>query len=719
MVSLSAMPRCLLIVPLLVVAGCPSSQPINSPGGGGGGATVPDDRAAALLVDTEQKLLSTDFLTIESKIEATGAVEASVSVDVVVHEAKVRFEAHGTFAGKKFRASYVSDGTHTNLGFPPAAHAREAVLIGLTRMGLLHNVAVLMNRRPPDHAGGGVAKWVRARKVAFAQPRIGPAANESAVRFEIVVGGKKSGTAELRIHEARQVPLGRVQTVEFPSGTMTVKEIYRISTTGAPPANPDDPRGPFMTRARCKMDSECLIYLCSTTDRHACTWAAIGMIHGIGAKQDAKRGENMLSYACNAGDPHGCALLASRLRDPKGDWQRRRDLHDKATKMWKRECKAKVPGACEAAKAWRGRRLNGVTKRVVDRLLCQHDRPLACDSLVNELRGPDHADERNTVRAKAEALLAAGCPAKPKFCYRLGRLRSGTASLEPLRAACKTSHRAACELLIERLAAEPSGATELATLRSEACSKAWRNGAYCVAAGDVASGADKVRYYEQACKQGSVKGCRKGAAELTRRRSSRKQQARAAELLGIACASHEDKEICDRYFVVAKRAGLLRRRATATRVHQRMCLARGRIPSCMVAGKRVKKPYDLYNRACEGKNARGCWLAARAARKDPDNKSSENGAYERGCELGDLIACWKAGKLVKGCADGKGSHDACLAKARSVTNYEDHAGEFTGDRNRWCAKACKAWKKRDRRERRASRKNPARAKICRKVKACR
>lgn len=239
-------------------------------------------------------------------------------------------------------------------------------------------------------------------------------------------------------------------------------------------------------------------------------------------------------------------------------------------------------------------------------------------------------------------------------------------------------------------------------------------------AGRAATPDKKLSFFEKGCSQGSAASCVEAANILEK---SAKTRARAIELLGKACAGSTADEVgaklCDRYWAAAKQARLLRKPTTAKVVHDRMCRLRMRVPSCLWMAKRSTKPFAAYSIACEAKHAPSCWKAARAARKDPDNKEEEAKAYERGCALGDPIACWKAGKLVKACASGKGSYDACLAKAAKVTNFESHEGDFTGDRDNWCRLACKAWRKRDRRERRASGKNPKRTKVCRKVKRCR
>ena len=68
--------------------------------------------------------------------------------------------------------SISTDTTVVTGATPPALN--EAIVIGLTRMGHLHNIAVLTGGLPPDHSDGGAADWVRvanfARSDSVARP---------------------------------------------------------------------------------------------------------------------------------------------------------------------------------------------------------------------------------------------------------------------------------------------------------------------------------------------------------------------------------------------------------------------------------------------------------------------------------------------------------------------------------------------------------------------
>lgn len=107
---------------------------------------------------------------------------------------------------------------------PAPPGLREALVIGLTRMGLLHNLARLVAGSPPERADGSVREWVQVREVAWEPPgAVGPAA--MGLRFEIWVGGQPAGEATLWLDEGGR-PVLREQVVRFPSGDMRVVERY-------------------------------------------------------------------------------------------------------------------------------------------------------------------------------------------------------------------------------------------------------------------------------------------------------------------------------------------------------------------------------------------------------------------------------------------------------------------------------------------------------------
>lgn len=110
---------------------------------------------------------------------------------------------------------------------PPAYKLRESVGLGLARMGLLHNLALLSLDQPLEKTGGGFADWAKATA-----PKDGPSdtVNGEAckrVEFGIEVEGQKMGEASVCIADATGLPLQRTSTVHFPTGDMTLSETFK------------------------------------------------------------------------------------------------------------------------------------------------------------------------------------------------------------------------------------------------------------------------------------------------------------------------------------------------------------------------------------------------------------------------------------------------------------------------------------------------------------
>jgi hypothetical protein len=100
----------------------------------------------------------------------------------------------------------------------------EALLIGMTRMGLLHNLANLVGDAPPDGGDGGVREWGVVDSFGSGEPA-GPSTDMETISFAITVAGTPSGSASLEL-DPEGYPVERRQVVSFPGGEMRVVERY-------------------------------------------------------------------------------------------------------------------------------------------------------------------------------------------------------------------------------------------------------------------------------------------------------------------------------------------------------------------------------------------------------------------------------------------------------------------------------------------------------------
>jgi hypothetical protein len=110
---------------------------------------------------------------------------------------------------------------------PPADKLREAVALGLARMGLLHNLALLSQDQPFEKTGGGFGEWVKplAPKDGATDTVNGEPCKR--VDFGVQVEGKNMGEASVCIADATGLPLQRSSTIHFPGGDMTLSETFK------------------------------------------------------------------------------------------------------------------------------------------------------------------------------------------------------------------------------------------------------------------------------------------------------------------------------------------------------------------------------------------------------------------------------------------------------------------------------------------------------------
>jgi hypothetical protein len=175
----------------------------------------------------EERLLNARAVKLAFHITAAGAVSADFHGTLEMEKGTgILLQGRGTFAGDSVDIELRSDNYQVELanrsgrtvtGTP--RELREALLIGLCRMGILHNLARLTGYSLPDHAEGGVRDWVLVDSFT-----VDPQCN-SGISFAIIAAGEPVGSAILEIAPAGQ-PVKRHQTVHFPTGEMRVVEQY-------------------------------------------------------------------------------------------------------------------------------------------------------------------------------------------------------------------------------------------------------------------------------------------------------------------------------------------------------------------------------------------------------------------------------------------------------------------------------------------------------------
>lgn len=179
---------------------------------------------AARFTELERRLLEADRVGLDFQVTAEGA--ASISVEGSLRKSAaggLEIRAAGEFAGRPVDLLLRTRGETYEFGAAQAPTSApvpprlwEAVTLGLTRMGILHNLARLTGNAAPDHAAGGASDWVVVDGFRGADGGMG---------FDITVSGRPSGSAVLQL-DPEGLPAVRRQTVQFPNGEMRVTERY-------------------------------------------------------------------------------------------------------------------------------------------------------------------------------------------------------------------------------------------------------------------------------------------------------------------------------------------------------------------------------------------------------------------------------------------------------------------------------------------------------------
>ena len=167
-----------------------------------------DCRAQSSFAAMERKLLA-GLTQLQVTSHAEGAVRADATTEVSIGPV-VRLHTRGTFLGKPLARDFDEPAT-------PAL--RDAVVLGMTRIGLLHNLVNLSQGTGIDHADGSARDWIKAE--TFRRVKGG-------VSYLILIDGKEVGSATLLIDAKTKLPRKRTQVVHSPDGEMRVTETYRF-----------------------------------------------------------------------------------------------------------------------------------------------------------------------------------------------------------------------------------------------------------------------------------------------------------------------------------------------------------------------------------------------------------------------------------------------------------------------------------------------------------
>lgn len=214
----------------MVLVGCGGGEEVPPHAGRGGPSG--HESAQETLAQVEHAFLGAEGRRVVFEVRAEGVFTASLDGHLVLDAGNaLSLEASGVFGADS--VSLWLDASRDPMAWGNAGDRfeqrrpdglRDAVVIGLVRMGVLHNLARLVSGAPPDRMDADVGSWVQAVAPEWVgrDPRVG----DTGISFEIQVEGQRAGTATVWLDSGGAV-VGRDQLVQFPTGEMRVTERYR------------------------------------------------------------------------------------------------------------------------------------------------------------------------------------------------------------------------------------------------------------------------------------------------------------------------------------------------------------------------------------------------------------------------------------------------------------------------------------------------------------
>jgi hypothetical protein len=215
---------------LFLLAGCaagPRPVPANA-----------DERSRLSMA--EEALLNGNKLTATFELDSRGANAAHMTGTLELIDGNaIHLVAEGNFKSEPVQIELDSrDSSGINRSTtkgasvsshrdPPASKLRQALAVGLARMGLLHNLVTLALDKPIEKLEGGIDEWVKAIEVKSGAAESINGEPCRRVESVVQVEGQRMGESSLCISDATALPLQRNLTVHFPEGDMTLVETFK------------------------------------------------------------------------------------------------------------------------------------------------------------------------------------------------------------------------------------------------------------------------------------------------------------------------------------------------------------------------------------------------------------------------------------------------------------------------------------------------------------
>lgn len=190
---------------------------------------------AELMRQLQNRLLAAKRIAVEADIQSRGTMFTTLKGSALLGERNTLTLSYGGQFGDRpavlvltadYRSQELRSGGNSRREAMPG-ETNRAVLIGLLRMGLLHNLTRLSRLEAPDHAAGGVEQWVTLDNFRPTTYILGGELEGTlSFGFDVLLRGEHSASARLWLDPASGLPRRREQTVKLPGGETKVIESY-------------------------------------------------------------------------------------------------------------------------------------------------------------------------------------------------------------------------------------------------------------------------------------------------------------------------------------------------------------------------------------------------------------------------------------------------------------------------------------------------------------
>jgi hypothetical protein len=174
-------------------------------------AACSGDCAAQKQFEQMEEALLAQPVTGKTFSHAEGSVQCDIESTITIGpDSKVVYK--GNVMGKDVDSTWEH---------PTTPELRDALLIGISRMGLMHNIVLFTRERPPANVEGHIREALTVHDFAKAP--------NGAISYKLKAGNREMAEATIKINSKSHYPMTRKMTVHLDSGDMKVSETYQLT----------------------------------------------------------------------------------------------------------------------------------------------------------------------------------------------------------------------------------------------------------------------------------------------------------------------------------------------------------------------------------------------------------------------------------------------------------------------------------------------------------